>query len=320
VQLPVVVPKVSENDEQIKLVRWLVDDGDSIENGQAIATLESGKAVFDLVAGATGILSRQTKTGDICEVGDSIASIEAAEVSEISSADSLENRSELTVTSPIPFVGDDSAKRVAIIGAGDGAVQMIDILHRSGAGRCVGLYDDNSARFGRSVAGVEIVGNIQALLSNKDACDCAFVAIGTNLLRRQEVFEQLQSAGIDLTNIIDPSVQIASDVKIGDGNFIGASTRIGPSAQIGNNCSINSFVSIEHHNLIGNHVSIAPGVVFSGRVEVRDRVKFGTGVFVEPHIVIGEDSVIASGSIITSNVPANSIVKSPRLPVIRPRN
>jgi len=47
----------------------------------------------------------------------------------------------------------------------------------------------------------------------------------------------------------------------------------------------------------------------SSRVQIGDKVKFGTGIFIEPGIKIGTNSIISSGSIITFDVPENSVVK-----------
>ena len=37
---------------------------------------------------------------------------------------------------------------------------------------------------------------------------------------------------------------------------------------------------------------------------------FGTGIFVEPHVHIGDDVQVASGAVIVSSVPADHAVKT----------
>lgn len=48
--------------------------------------------------------------------------------------------------------------------------------------------------------------------------------------------------------------------------------------------------------------------MYSGCIEVMDNVFIGAGVIIMPNIRIGENSIIAAGSIVTKDVPSNSIV------------
>ena len=66
-------------------------------------------------------------------------------------------------------------------------------------------------------------------------------------------------------------------------------------------------------------VLAAPAVSF-GRIAVRvgDGTRFGTGVFIEPKIRIGANSVIGSGCILRGHVPANSVVRTRLSHVLRP--
>jgi acetyltransferase-like isoleucine patch superfamily enzyme len=50
--------------------------------------------------------------------------------------------------------------------------------------------------------------------------------------------------------------------------------------------------------------------MMSSLVTVGARVKFGTGIFVEPKLTIGPDSIIGSGAILARDIPPNSIVKT----------
>jgi acetyltransferase-like isoleucine patch superfamily enzyme len=58
----------------------------------------------------------------------------------------------------------------------------------------------------------------------------------------------------------------------------------------------------------------------SGGVRIGDRVKFGAGVFVEPLLSIGSDSVVATGVALTRSVPERSIVKTRANFVVRSRD
>jgi acetyltransferase-like isoleucine patch superfamily enzyme len=88
---------------------------------------------------------------------------------------------------------------------------------------------------------------------------------------------------------------------------------------VGDNNFLSAYCSIEHHWVLGSHCSFGPAVVTSSRVRIGDRVRFGTGISVEPAIEIGQDSIIASGLALTGHIPPNSLLKAHTGYSIRPR-
>lgn len=205
-------------------------------------------------------------------------------------------------------------QRLLIIGGGDGAVQILDVLAKTPGQRAVAIADDNPSLQGKTVGGVPVTGGIQVDrlvdLFEKGEFDAAIISISTIIKLRAEVFDKLKSRGVRFANVIHPSAVIGSNVSMGEGNVIMAFSHIGACATIGNNNFISAYCSIEHHNTMGNHCSFGPGVVTSSRVKFGDRVRCGTGIFIEPKITIGAEAVIGSGCILWNNVPERSVLKS----------
>jgi len=213
-------------------------------------------------------------------------------------------------------------ERVLIIGGGRGAVQVIDTICRQRKHKIVGILDDNKELRGKKIMGYSVLGSTKEAkkLWSERKFDCLIISFSNDLFARAKIFEKYHSLGIPFTNVIDPTVILHSNVSIGKGNVIMANCRVGPCAIIGNNNFLSAYVNIEHHNEIGNHCTFGPGVMTSSRVRIGDRVKFGTGIFIEPGIKIGEDTIVASGSILTANVPSKSAVKVTVTYKIRSRN
>jgi sugar O-acyltransferase (sialic acid O-acetyltransferase NeuD family) len=213
-------------------------------------------------------------------------------------------------------------ERLVIIGGGDGAVQVLDAIFKSGRQRAVAILDDNPGLHGRTIMGVPVVGSIRedlvAGMRERDELDSAVISISTLIPLRRRVFEQLTARGIPFTNVIHPTACIGMNVSIGRGNVILGFCHIGACATIGDNNFLSAYVSIEHHNELGHHCSYGPAVVASSRVRVGDGTRFGTGVFIEPKINIGANSVIGSGCILRGHVPANSVVRTRLNHVLRP--
>ena len=112
-----------------------------------------------------------------------------------------------------------------------------------------------------------------------------------------------------------------------------------PHAQIGENCNICSHCLIENEAVVGNNCTIKCGVQIWDGITLEDNVfvganvaftndlyprsknpdwtllktrvcrgaTIGAGSTILPGIVIGENSIIGAGSVVTKNVPANEV-------------
>ncbi|GIH19620.1 2-oxo acid dehydrogenase subunit E2 [Rugosimonospora africana] len=75
----VVVPKLNNNDESYVLLGWLVADGAEVAAGDAVAEVETSKAVEELPAPCAGILCHEVATGAECRPGGRLAHVAAFE-------------------------------------------------------------------------------------------------------------------------------------------------------------------------------------------------------------------------------------------------
>tara|TARA_B100000508_G_scaffold141091_1_gene146355 strand:+ start:91984 stop:92499 length:516 start_codon:yes stop_codon:yes gene_type:complete len=98
--------------------------------------------------------------------------------------------------------------------------------------------------------------------------------------------------------------------------------------KIGERCDIQnvSFGSEPYLIEIGNHVQLTagtkifthgagwvlrekyPNIDFFGKVKIMDNVYVGNNVLILPGVTIGENSVIAAGTVVTKSVPKNSVL------------
>jgi acetyltransferase-like isoleucine patch superfamily enzyme len=217
----------------------------------------------------------------------------------------------VTAELPDPLPGVVGMPRIALIGAGLGATQVIDILQAAESGTAVAIADDDPTRWADEVMGVPVVGGFERLVAlfEDGAYDAAIIAVGTSVDARARLREACAERGIPLANAIDPSVRIAAEVQMGTGNIICAHCHFGVGTTVGDNNFFSAYNSFDHHSRIGSDNATGPSCTTSGLVVIGDRIRFGMGIHVEPYVELGDDVVIASGSVIVASVPAAHAVK-----------
>ena len=72
--IPVKIPKLGMSMSEATLVRWLIADGESVEQKQSLAEIETDKIVSELESPSSGTLANSlTAEGDVVPVAQTIA-------------------------------------------------------------------------------------------------------------------------------------------------------------------------------------------------------------------------------------------------------
>ncbi len=109
---------------------------------------------------------------------------------------------------------------------------------------------------------------------------------------------------------------------IGDNVSVGSHTDIEHHVTIGNNVRIHSNVFIPEYTVLEDDVWVGPTVTFTNAkypasprakeglsgVTVKSRAKIGAGAVLLPGVIIGRNALIGAGSVVTKDVPENSVV------------
>jgi acetyltransferase-like isoleucine patch superfamily enzyme len=139
---------------------------------------------------------------------------------------------------------------------------------------------------------------------------------------------------------IAPDVKLGKDVKmskfinmygctIGDNVKLGAFVEIQKNASVGNNCKISSHtfvcegVTIEDDVFVGHNVAFIndsyPRATANGQLQteadwavektlVKKGASIGSGATILSKVTIGENAIVGAGSVVTKDVPPNTIV------------
>jgi acetyltransferase-like isoleucine patch superfamily enzyme len=149
---------------------------------------------------------------------------------------------------------------------------------------------------------------------------------------------------------VTPDVKLGRDVKlskfinlygceIGDETKIGAFVEIQKNAVIGKRCKISSHTFVCEGVIIEDNVFIGHGVTFINdsyprattgegnlqteadwkveRTVIRKGASIGSGATILSNICIGENAIVGAGSVVTKDVPGNSIVAGNPAKVLR---
>lgn len=181
---------------------------------------------------------------------------------------------------------------IYLIGAGGHAKVILALLEEQGR-KCLGIYDDNEALWGKKLSGVPIMGAVKELPDRNDIS--AVIAIGNNNVREHiaEKFHNLHWA-----TLIHPYSWIHKSVSIHEGTVVFAGAVIQPDVCIGKHTIINISASIDHDCVIGSFCHIAPGCHLAGGINVGDNAFLGIGTTAIPCIFITANTMIGAGAVV----------------------
>ncbi len=117
------------------------------------------------------------------------------------------------------------------------------------------------------------------------------------------------NAGGQLQTIVSPHAIIGKlNTTIEQGCSIMSGSIITSDVIIGEGVLINLSCTIGHNNQIMQYAELSPMTNISGGVTVGEFSFLGTGSIVLPNVKIGNNAIIAAGSVVTKNVPDNVMV------------
>ncbi|MEI2422742.1 hypothetical protein V6O07_20860, partial [Arthrospira platensis SPKY2] len=92
------------------------------------------------------------------------------------------------------------------------------------------------------------------------------------------------------------------DVVVGPGCTIGATAVVSIATRISANVLLNGTGCLGHHNDIGDHAHIGPGVSTAGNVCMGDEAQIGIGATILPGCAIGLRAIVGAGAVVTRDV------------------
>ena len=150
--------------------------------------------------------------------------------------------------------------------------------------------------------------------------------------------------------VLCPGVVLYAGTIIGDKNLLGDFCSIREECEVGNNCIISRNVTVNYNTKIGNHTKIMDNTHITGNMRIgnhvfisvlvattndntmgreeynadcvqgaviEDDVTIGAAANILPQVVIGRNSIVGAGAVVTKSIPANKVAMGVPAKVIR---
>ena len=197
-----------------------------------------------------------------------------------------------------------------IIGAKGFAKEVLEIAHQLNLLENLVFFDDISEDT------ESLVYNQFKVLRTESEVKAHFTKFGNEYTlgvgnpKVRELLEiKFNDLGGELVSLISPKSDIGHyGNTISNGTIIASGCVLTNSITVKRGCLINLNTTIGHDVIINEFVEICPGVNVSGNVQIGKNTFVGTNATILPKIKIGENCIIAAGTVVTKNVADNSLI------------
>lgn len=201
-------------------------------------------------------------------------------------------------------------KEIYALGVGHNTPVFIDLALDCGY-EVVGLYHYNNDRTGESDHGYEILGSFEDLFSKKSLKGQNFLLTMGDSKIRTGLSKKIIDKGGVVPTLIHPTSVISKFANISDvGVYISAFSFVQADSSVGENTVILSHVNISHTSHVGKGCFVAGGAIIGAYTKMEDNVFVGQGALsISGKVsIIGQGAYVGARSLLTKDVPANTVV------------
>ena len=195
--------------------------------------------------------------------------------------------------------------KLLIIGCGGHGKVVLDSAISMDCWSEIAFIDDKYPNL-KEFNSIKVLSKIKNIKKFENNWTHIIVAIGNNKLRTK-ITNLVGKRKFILTNVIDSSAKLSSNIKIGKGNVIFANSIIASGSKIMNNSIINHGAIIDHDCKIGSNTHICANVSLSGNIKIGNNVFIGTNSSIINESKIGNNVVIGSCSLVNKSISNSKV-------------
>lgn len=194
--------------------------------------------------------------------------------------------------------------RLAIIGAGEFGLQILDLTHNALTKYDVVGFFDDTKETGTLISNIPIIGQLKDIetLFRNAYFDQIVIAVGYKHMKFRDSLLTRFHNEIPLATIIHKSCLVNSTSTIMEGSIIYPGCIIDKNVTIERNVLLNLGVTVAHDTRIGNNSFIAPRVAISGFVTIGKNCFLGTNSTIIDNMTIGDNVTIGAGAVLINSI------------------
>jgi len=208
-----------------------------------------------------------------------------------------------------------ATKKLLIFGAGHGGQELLkvvveDINKVSNSWEVLGFIDNDPGKKGSEIFGCPVLGD-------KYDGDCKDVygacAIMNNGIREKIINKEILAKGLKLASFIHPSVIMANDFIYQEGLIVYPGVKVSYDVKLGQGIMVNYNCVLGHGLEAGNYTYFGPSATIAGSCKIGHSCTIGAGSSMLQGTSVGNNSIVAIGTTLISNVGDNKrLINIPR--------
>ena len=193
--------------------------------------------------------------------------------------------------------------KLIIIGAGNvGGFLANNISLFLGNYEIIGLLDDDPAKQGETLWGLEVLGPTDRITDFQGCSVAVGIAFPSS---KKKILERLDLEKFNFPSFVSSNAWISHDVEIGRGVIIYPGVSVNYGSRIGDFSVINMNCALGHHASLNKYCALAPGVNLGGITSLGEGVDMGISSATKQSITVGCNSVIGGQAMVLHNIPDN---------------
>ncbi|MHC5064685.1 MAG: phosphopantetheine-binding protein [Planctomycetota bacterium] len=169
------------------------------------------------------------------------------------------------------------------------------------------ILDDDPAKHGRDLLGVEIAGSF-SMLEKADPGESEVVnMVARTTDRRVAVETRLAAYGVPSATLTHPSIDCLG-TTLGTGVLAFENAIVSPESVVGDSSVVFVRAVVGHEAQVGRCTVLAAGAVLNARVVLGDLVYVGSNASIVPEVTIGSGATIGANTLVIEDVPDGATV------------
>lgn len=192
---------------------------------------------------------------------------------------------------------------LVLVAASGLAREVLAVVRAHRTHDVVGFFDDSPDLRGRHVAGVPVLGAIDAVVAHPDV---GLLVCAGHGLSRARIVDRLASLGVSpdrYATVIHPRVEVPDGSTVAAGSILLGSVVLTTSVRVGAHVVVMPNVTLTHDDVVEDFATLCAGVSLGGAVHVGRGAYLGMNAAVRERVHVGAGATLGMGAALLGDLP-----------------